>query len=171
MPLNVIVAVSGSLQFLQKGHFFNTLRPRQMDAISQTTFSNAFSWMKMFEFRLKFHWSLFLRYQLTIFQHWFRYWLGAVQATSLYLNQWWLVYWRIYVSLGLNELTHWGWDKMAAIQYLQDIFKFIFWYEDAVFWFGICSQGSINSKSTVVQIMAGHQTGNKPWSEPMMACC
>ena len=51
---------------------FNTLRPRQMDAISQTTFSSAFSWMKMFEFRLKFHWSLFLRVQLTIFQHWFR---------------------------------------------------------------------------------------------------
>ena len=52
--------------------FNNTLRPRQMDAISQTTFSNAFSWLKMFEFRLKFHWSLFLRVQLTIFQHWFR---------------------------------------------------------------------------------------------------
>ena len=83
---------------------FNTLRPRQMDAISQTTFSNAFSWMKMFEFRLKFHWSLFLGFQLTIFQHWFRYWLGAVQATSHYLNQWWLVYWRIYASLSLNEL-------------------------------------------------------------------
>ena len=49
-----------------------TLRPRQMDAISQTTFSNAFSWMKMFEFRLKFHWSLFRRVQLTIFQQWFR---------------------------------------------------------------------------------------------------
>ena len=39
-----------------------------MDAISQTTFSNAFSWMKMFEYRLKFHWSLFLRVQLTISQ-------------------------------------------------------------------------------------------------------
>ena len=39
----------------------NTLRPRKMYAISQTTFSNAFSWMKMFEFRLKFHWSLFPR--------------------------------------------------------------------------------------------------------------
>ena len=65
----------------------NTLRPRQMDAISQTTFPNALSWMKMFEFRLKFHWSLFLRFQLTIFQHWFRYWLGAAQATSHYLNQ------------------------------------------------------------------------------------
>ena len=25
-----------------------------MDAILQTTFSNAFSWMKMYEFRLKF---------------------------------------------------------------------------------------------------------------------
>ena len=28
-----------------------------MDAIWQTTFSSAFSWMKMFEFLLKFHWS------------------------------------------------------------------------------------------------------------------
>ena len=44
----------------------------KMDAISQTTLSNAFLWMKMFEFWLKFHLSLFLRVQLTIFQHWFR---------------------------------------------------------------------------------------------------
>ena len=44
----------------------------KMDAISQTTFSNQFSWMKMYEYRFKFHWSLFLRVQLTIFQHWFR---------------------------------------------------------------------------------------------------
>ena len=29
----------------------------KIDAISQTIFPNAFSWMKMFEFRLKFHWS------------------------------------------------------------------------------------------------------------------
>ena len=51
---------------------FNTLRPRQMDAISQTTFSNAFSWMKMFEFVLKFHQSLLPKVQLTMFQQWFR---------------------------------------------------------------------------------------------------
>ena len=38
-----------------------------MAAISQTIISNAFSWMKMFEFRLRFHWILFLRVQLTIF--------------------------------------------------------------------------------------------------------
>ena len=44
----------------------------KMDAILQTTFSSAFSWMKMFEFRLKFHLSLFPRVQLTIFQHCFR---------------------------------------------------------------------------------------------------
>ena len=59
----------------------------KMAAISQTTFSSAFSWMKMFELRLKFHWSLFLRVQLTIFQCW-------------------LVYRRIYESLGLNELIN-----------------------------------------------------------------
>ena len=41
-------------------------------SISQMTFSNVFSSMKMFEFRLKFHLSLFPRVQLTIFQHWFR---------------------------------------------------------------------------------------------------
>ena len=44
----------------------------EMNNISQTTFSNVFSSMKIFEFRLKFHWSLFPRVQLTIFQHWFR---------------------------------------------------------------------------------------------------
>ena len=62
----------------------------KINAIVQTTFSNAISWMKMFESRLKFHWSLFLKVQLKRFQHWFRKWLGAEQATSHYLNQWWL---------------------------------------------------------------------------------
>ena len=41
----------------------------------------------------------------TISQLWFRWWLGADQATSHYLDQWWLDYRRIYASLGLNELT------------------------------------------------------------------
>ena len=38
----------------------------KMDAISLTTFLNAFSWTQIFEFRLKFHWSLFHIVQLTI---------------------------------------------------------------------------------------------------------
>ena len=50
----------------------NTLRPRQMAAIFQTTFSNAFSWMKIYGFRWRFHWSLFPSVKLTIFQRWFR---------------------------------------------------------------------------------------------------
>ena len=44
----------------------------KMAAIFQTTFSNAFSWRKMFKFRLRFHLSLFPRVHLTIFHHWFR---------------------------------------------------------------------------------------------------
>ena len=44
----------------------------KMAAVSQTTFSDAFSWMKMYEFRLRFHWSLFLRFKLPILQHWCR---------------------------------------------------------------------------------------------------
>ena len=35
----------------------------EMNNIWQMTFSNVFSWMKMFEFRLKIHWSLFPRIQ------------------------------------------------------------------------------------------------------------
>ena len=77
----------------------------KMAAIFQRTFSNAFSSTKMHEFQLRFHWSLFMKVQLTIFQHWFREWLGATQVTSHCLNQWWLLYWCIYASLGLNELT------------------------------------------------------------------
>ena len=43
-----------------------------MAAIFEMPFSNAFSWMKMSGFRLRFRRSLFPRVQLTIFQHWFR---------------------------------------------------------------------------------------------------
>ena len=43
----------------------------KMSAIFQASFSNAISSMKMHEFQLRFHWSLFLRVQSTIFEHWF----------------------------------------------------------------------------------------------------
>ena len=42
-------------------------RDKMVD-ISQTTFSR----MKIYQFQLRFHPSLFLKVQLTIFQHWFR---------------------------------------------------------------------------------------------------
>ena len=50
----------------------NIFRPRQNGCHFADDVSNAFSWMKMCEFCLRFHWSLFLRVQLTIFHHWFR---------------------------------------------------------------------------------------------------
>ena len=60
-----------------------------MAAVLRTTFSNSFSWMKIFEFRLKFRRNMFPGVQLTISEHWFRWWLGAEQETSHYLKQWW----------------------------------------------------------------------------------
>ena len=59
---------SGVLGVLEE--FLKTTN-NKMDVISQTTFSNVFSSVKMFEFRLEFHWILFLMVQLTISQHWF----------------------------------------------------------------------------------------------------
>ena len=50
---------------------------RKIAAISQTIFSNAFSWTKMYEFRLRFHGRLFPRFRLRVFQHWFIWWLGV----------------------------------------------------------------------------------------------
>ena len=44
----------------------------KMTTIFRTHFSNAFPWMKINALRLWFHKNLFLRVQLTIFQHWFR---------------------------------------------------------------------------------------------------
>ena len=86
-------------------------RPRKMVANSQTTFWSAFSSTKMCEFLLNFYCSLFPCVQLTVFQHGF----------SHYLNQWWLVYWRINTSLDLNEwsqvsrdLTTWQGTKIMA---------------------------------------------------------
>ena len=54
-------------QVTQYGNPYSTHWGRdKMDAISQTTICSAFSWMKMFKFQFQFHWSLFLRVQLTI---------------------------------------------------------------------------------------------------------
>ena len=60
----------------------------KMAATFQTS-SNAFLSMKIVVFWLKFHWIMFATVQFTIIQHCFRQWLGAEQATSHCLNQWW----------------------------------------------------------------------------------
>ena len=73
----------------------------KMTTILQMTFWNAFSWIKIVLFCVKFQLNLFPRVQLTTIQHWFGKGLGAEEATSHYDG---LFHWRIYPSLGLNEL-------------------------------------------------------------------
>ena len=94
-----------SCQYYNCQWSFNALRPRQNGRHFPDKIWNAFSWMEMYKFWLCFPWNLFLWVQLTIFQHWIRYWLGVFQATSYYLIPHWLVCQHIYESLGLNELT------------------------------------------------------------------
>ena len=97
-------SISTHVMFSFHRFVVNTLRSRQNDRLfADDTFKRIFL-NEILEFRLKFHWSLFLRVLWTIFQHWFWWWLGADQATSHYLNQCRLDHWRIYASLGLNEL-------------------------------------------------------------------
>ena len=99
-------------------------------AIFRRAFSNAFSWIKMCEFRLRFHWNLFLRFQLTILHHLLGEWLDADQATSHYLNQCWLVYWRIYASLGLNEVKHKNniaWQNEPTGMFLMVVLHVVYW--------------------------------------------
>ena len=89
----------------------NTLRMRQTDVSSKTTFSNACSWMKILVFCFKYHWSWYLKFQLSICQHWFRYCLGAEQATKQYLNQW------CTISGTQNEISHWNQAVVAYLEY------------------------------------------------------
>ena len=80
----------------------------KMAAISQTTFWSTFSWMKIYKVRLKCHWNLFLLdVQITIFRNW--------SAPSQYLNQWWLAFWCIYASPGLNELKWYNFNVQETI--------------------------------------------------------
>ena len=67
----------------------------------RTNFSDSLSEIRAFSFK-KMHLKMssgkwrpsclglnVLRVQITTFQHWFREWLGADQASSHYVNQWW----------------------------------------------------------------------------------
>ena len=53
-------------------HRINRLRPRQDGRHFPDDIFKWISWMKMLEFRLRNNWNLFLRFKLTISQHWFR---------------------------------------------------------------------------------------------------
>ena len=53
-------------------YLFNTLRPRQNCRHTADDIFKCIFLMIMYAFRLRFHWNLFLSFELTISQHWFR---------------------------------------------------------------------------------------------------
>ena len=146
----------------------------EIATIFQTTISTAFSWTHMYEFHSRFHCSLFLRFELAIiFQHWLRLWLGADQATSHYLNQWWLVYRSIYASLGLSELTHLSSSLgRYGCNFKNIILKLIIQNNN----FQTGKITFTNQKSTLIQIMAWchHATSHylsQCWPKSMASLC
>ena len=69
-----------------------------------------------------------------------------------------------------DELTHWGWGKMAAISQMTFQMYFSGWkflYFDSNFT-EVCSKGSIDDKLASVQVMTCRQTGDKPLPEPIL---
>ena len=81
----------------------------KIDAILQTTFSNTIFLMKMFEFRLKFHWSLLPCSQRSNEQY-----SSIVSDNGLVPNRRQTIIWtnedrvqrRIYASLVVNEVSY-----------------------------------------------------------------
>ena len=131
------VKVSGELDWVtdkqaMKPYCLTLLPLDKMAAILQTTFLNAFSWLKKFDFWLKFYWNLFLRVQMKITGIGLDNGLVPMRRQAII----WInddpIHWRLYATLGGDELTHWGRNKMAHILhttlnvFLQWKF-FIFW--------------------------------------------
>ena len=69
---DVTVMESESQQPASNSMIYTHWGRHKMAAILQAIFSKAYAWMKMIEFRFKFHWNLFPGVQLTISQHWFK---------------------------------------------------------------------------------------------------
>ena len=152
--MTYVICGIDTLRFEQYGRRFS-------DDIFKCIFVNENVWISN-----KFHLSLSLRVHLSTFQHWVKWWLGAYLATSHDLNQWWLVYCRIYASSGLSELTHWGltfrWHFTDFKGILSKI-KMCFKSKVIELWF----YGLIDNKAALVYVMDWRRTGGKSLPEPM----
>ena len=85
-------------------HTVNSSPLDKMAAISQTIFSDAYSWMKHFVFWLKFHRSLFVRIQLTITSIGLDNGLALKRRQAIIWTNADPVYRRKYTALGGDEL-------------------------------------------------------------------
>ena len=75
-----------------------------MADIPQTAFSNAFSWLKMYKFRIR---SLFLRSNKQYYSMGSDNGLASVTQQAIIQTDGVFFYWRIYASLSLNEWIDW----------------------------------------------------------------
>ena len=114
-----------------------------MSNIFQTTFSNAFSWMKMFEFR--FHWSLFSMVKLTIWH------IGSDNGLAPTRRQ--AIIWTNDVRSSTHIcVTRPQWVLNKAGRHLADYFKCTFlndWNSPK-----FVPKGSTENQSLLVQVMA-----------------
>ena len=94
-----------NLTFVSSSDVCLTLRLRQWLPFSRPHF-NSFSCMKIFMSSFMIDRNLLPRVQLTISQQRFRLWLGAKQATTRYLNQWWCSL-RVHIFVTWSQWIYW----------------------------------------------------------------
>ena len=147
----------------------NILRPEQNGCTLQTSFSCAFSWMKMSEIRLKFHWKMFTSVQFRIRPYWLEVMAWCHQATNLSVvacNTDRNVSTGLHVWSSVNTL----WPRQNGRHFPDDILKWIFLNENV--WIStkisFVPRGPINNIPALVQMMAWRRPGDKPLSGPMM---
>ena len=88
------VSMLWSLHDCQERMIWSIQMGDKMTTTFQTTFWNSFSWMKMLESQLKFHWNLFHVVQLAIIQHWFS--LLTCVAWPQWMNT--IIQWRPFIA-------------------------------------------------------------------------
>ena len=113
---NAVMIVDKCLSCLEWGGLLTHLALDKMATILQTTFSDAFSWMKSFVLWLKFHWSLFVRVQLTITQHCLDNGLAPNRPQAIILTNYDIIQWCIYVALG--DVLMYLVQAMYTVKYL-----------------------------------------------------
>ena len=118
-----------------------------------------------------FHWSLFHKIKLTIYDHWLRSKLIAEQSASQYLIEYLLCSLMQVYDIRLQWVNTLR-PRQNGRHIADDIFKCIFLNENV--WIPIeislkfVPKGPINNIPALVQIMAWRGPGDKPLSEPMM---
>ena len=130
------------------------------------TFLNVITWIEMIEFRLNFHWGLFLMVHLTRSQLWSGSWIGVVWRQAVIWTNDDPVQWRIYVSPDLNELKYiWS---LPGHRLEDAVFVYIYWTRIVCKFHRFCYRWS-NWELILVQVFAWCRLRGNPLPVPMLA--